>query len=336
MSRCIAILVLALTVGIGYGTDAFAQNSEPRILEAAAFSDLDYPISALAAHEEGRVVLDLSVSPNGIVSDARVATSTGSEALDQASVRIAKGQWRFAPAMQNGQPVAGNVQVEAEWSLPLMAANHAYIETPDSQGATMAVPSAPYAARYSDYPPAAAAGNAQGVVGVRYQVDAAGNVTDAEVVESSGNFRFDAAALRIARNRSFTPASRGGSPVPIWQSLTVSFSILPANATKVDPPCYAQPVLGRDAVLVGATPHRVEVWFDSAKYRTRWETRSVSDWIGTWVRVTEAGEPTEVILFTEGGWMVPTEAVARRLTGGREYPNGRGGCWYYDPVSILG
>jgi len=328
--------LLALLAGIGLGTDALAQNSEPRILEPAAFSDLDYPIGALAAHEEGMVVLDLSISPNGVVSDARIATSTGSEALDRASVRIAKGQWRFSPAMQNGQPIVGNVQVEAEWSLPLTAADHAYIETPDSQGATMAVPSGPYAARYTDYPPAAAAGNAQGVVGVRYQVDASGNVTDAEVVESSGNFRFDNAALRIARNRSFTPASRGGTPVPVWQSLTVSFSILPANATKVDPPCYAQPVLGRDAVLVGATPYRVEVSFDTAKYRTRWQTRTVGDWIGTWVRVSDTGEPTEVILFTDGGWMVPSEAVARRLTGTRDYPSGRGGCWYYDPVSILG
>ena len=336
MSSRIASPLLALIAGVSLGTDALAQNSAPRILEPAAFSELDYPLGALAAHAEGTVVLDLTVSPNGVVSDARVATSTGSEVLDRASVRIAKGQWRFAPAMQNGQPVAGNVQVEGEWSLPLTGANYAYIETPDSQGATMAIPSGPYDARYSDYPPAAAAGNAQGVVGVRYQVDAAGNVTDAEVVESSGNFRFDAAALRIARNRSFTPASRGGAPVSVWQSLTVSFSILPANATRVDPPCYAQPVLGRDAVLVGATPHRVEVSFDTAKYRTRWETRSVSDWIGTWVQVSDAGQPTEVILYTEGGWMVPSEAVARRLTGTRDYPTGRGGCWYYDPVSILG
>jgi TonB family protein len=336
MNSRIAILLLALFSVIGLGTDAFAQSSAPRILEPAVFSELDYPISALAAHEDGTVVLDLSISPSGIVSDARVANSTGSDALDRASVRTAKGQWRFAPATQNGQPVAGTIQVEAQWSLPLTAADHDYIEIPDSQGATMAVPSGPYEARYLDFPPAAAAGRAQGVVGVRYQVDAAGNVTDAAIVESSGNSRFDSAALRIARNRSFSPASRGGTPVSVWQGLTVSFSILPANVTRVAPPCYAQPILARDAVLVGTTPHRVEVWFDSAKYRTRWETRSVSDWIGTWVQVSDAGEPTEVILFTEAGWMVPSEPIARRLTGTRDYPDGRGGCWYYDPVSILG
>ncbi len=336
MNSRIPILLVALFAMAGLGTDALAQDSEPRILEPAAFSDLDYPISALAAHEEGSVVLDLSISPSGLVTDARVANSTGSDALDRASVRTARGQWRFSPAMRNGQAVAGTAQVEAEWSLPLTATEQDYIEVPDSQGATMAVPNGPYDAQYSDYPPAAAAGRAQGVVGLRYQVDAAGNVTNAEIVESSGNFRFDNAALRIAQNRSFTPASRGGTPVSVWQGLTVSFSILPANASRVAPPCYTQPILARDSVLVGTTPHRVEVWFDSAKYRTRWETRSVSDWVGTWVQVSDTGEPTNVILFTEGGWMVPADPIARRLTGQRDYPTGRGGCWYYDPVSILG
>ncbi len=330
------IFLAAVFLAMGLGTGAFAQNSAPRMLTQASFDDIDYPIGALAAHEEGRVVLDLSVSPNGIISDARVVTSTGSEELDRASIRVAKGKWRLAPAMQNGRPVASNTQIEANWSLPLTAVTQNYFDVPDSQGATMALPSGPYGAQYSDYPPAAAAARAQGVVGVRYQVDTNGNVSDAAIVESSGNSRFDAAALRIARNRSFTPATRNGAPASVWQGLTVSFSILPANATRVAPPCYSQPILARDAVLVGATPHRVEVGYDTAKYRTRWETRAVTDWIGTWVRVSNAGEPTEVILFTEGGWMVPSELIASRLTGMRDYPSGQNGCWYYDPVSILG
>lgn len=336
MNVRILIVLAAVFSALGIATPALAQNSAPRVLGSASFDDLDYPIAALAAHEDGRVVLDLSVSPNGIVSDARIATSTGSEALDRASIRVAKGKWRFAPAMQNGPPVAASTQVTTNWSLPLTPATQSYIEIPDSQGATLATPSSGYEARYLDYPPAAAASHAQGVVGVRYQVDAAGSVTDAALVQPSDNWRFDAAALRIARNRSFAPATRNGAPVSAWQGLTVSFSILPANASRLDPPCYAQPILARDAVLVGATPHRVEVWFDSARYRTRWETRAVTDWIGTWVQVSDSGTPTEVILFTEGGWMVPSRPIASRLTGNREYPNGRGCCWYFDPVSILG
>nr|TFG52270.1 MAG: energy transducer TonB [Hyphomicrobiales bacterium] len=336
MSIRIPILLAAVFSMAAFTTGAIAQNVAPRMPEPASFEDADYPLSALAAHEEGRVGLDLSISPSGIISDARIATSSGSDALDRAAIRIAKGRWRFAPAQQDGRAVASNAQVEANWSLPLTPATQNYLEVPDSMGASPARPNGAYEARYSDYPPAAAAGRAQGVVGLRYQVDAAGNVTDAAIVESSGNSRFDNSALRIARNRTFAPATRNGMPVSVWQGLTVSYSILPANATNAPPPCYAAPILAHDAVLVGTTPYRVEVWFDSAKYRTRWETRPVTNWIGTWVQVSDAGEPTNVLLYTEGGWMVPSETISRRLTAARDYPSGRGGCWYYDPVSILG
>jgi TonB family protein len=333
--RILFLLVVVFSVmAISNGT--FAQDSAPRMLTPATFDDAGYPLSALAAHEEGFVVLDLSVSPSGVVSDARIVSSTGSEALDRATVRIAKGHWRFTPAMQGGRPIAASVQVEASWSLPLIPASESYFEVPDVVGASLAVPNSSYEARFLDYPPAAAAGRAQGVVGLRYQVSTTGNVTDAVIVESSGNSRFDASSLLIARNRSFIPASRNGTPVSVWQGLTVSFAILPANASIVRQPCYAQPILARDAVLVGTTPHRVEVSFESAKYRTRWETRAVTDWIGIWVQVSDTGEPTEVLLFTDGGWMVPSDVIVSRLTAARNYPTGRGGCWFYDPVSILG
>jgi TonB family protein len=336
MSIRILVLLAVVFSVMALSTGAFAQDSAPRMLAPASFDDADYPLSALAVNEEGPVVLDLSVSPSGIVSDARIVSSTGSETLDRATIRIAKGHWRFTPAMQNGRPVTASVQVEASWSLPLTPASQSYFEVPDAVGASPAVPNGSYEARFSDYPPAAAAGRAQGVVGLRYQVSTAGNVTDAVIVESSGNSRFDDASLLIARNRSFAAASRNGTPVSVWQGLTVSFSILPANASGVTQSCYAQPILARDAVLVGTTPHRVEVSFTSAKYRTRWATRAVTDWIGTWVQVSNAGEPTEVLLFTDGGWMIPSDVIVRRLTASRDYPTGRGGCWFYDPVSILG
>jgi len=330
------VLVLILCSTSGFSSGATAQDAAPRLLTPAAFSELDYPLGALANNAQGRVVLDVSVSETGIISEARIATSTESELLDRASIRVAKGSWRFEPARRNGQVVASTAQVEAVWTLPLSPAPHAYIEIPDQAGASAPVPDGPYLARYSDYPPSAAVGGSQSVVGLRYQVDAQGNVTDAVVVTPSDNARFNEAALRIARNRSFTPAMRNGAPVSAWQSLTVSFAVLPANAASRPPPCFQQPILARDAVLIGTTPYRVEIWFDTAKYRTRWETRQVEDWLGTWVRVAEDGSPQEVLLYTDDGWMVPSQPIANILTRDREYPAGSGGCWFYDPVSILG
>lgn len=238
--------------------------------------------------------------------------------------------------MQNGQAVTGTTQVEANWTLPLMPTQHAYFDVPDSGGATLAVPDGPYLARYSDYPSTAAAGALQDIVGVRYQVDASGNVSNAEVAVPASYSRFNDAALRIANNRSFAPAMRNGMPVSAWQGLTVSFAVLPSNSASREAPCYAQPVLARDTVLVGTTPYRVEVSYLNAQYTTRWETRQVGDWVGTWVQVSDTGQPTEVLLFTNEGWMTTTQPVAEMLTQEREYPVGNGGCWYYDAVSILG
>ena len=336
MSTRTPTFVLILVAVFGISSGASAQDSAPRLLSPATFSDLDYPLGALAMNAGGRVVLDVDVSPTGVISDATIATSTGSELLDRASIRVAKARWRFEPARRNGQAVAGTAQIEANWTPPLTPTQHPYLEVPDAAGATMPVPTAPYVARYSDYPPSAAAGGMQGLVGVRYQVDTNGNVTDAVVVAPSDYSRFNDAALAIARNRAFTPAMRNGMPVAAWQSLTVAFAVLPANATSRMPPCFMQPVLGRDAVLIGTTPHRVEIWFDTAKYRTRWQTRQVDEWLGTWVRVSDDGAPQEVLLYTEDGWMVPSQPVAGILTRDREYPTGNGGCWFYDPVSILG
>lgn len=328
------LLVLVSTVGVGFG--AWAQNAAPRLLSPATFTGVEYPLGALTRNEDGRVVLNVTVMPTGYVSDASIATSSGSEQLDQASVRIAKGEWRFEPAMQNGQAVAATAEVEANWVLPLTPTQHAYFEVPNSGGATAAVPTGPYMARYADYPPAAAAGGAQGVVGVRYQVDANGNVTDAVLAVPDSNSRFNNAALQIARSRHFTPAMRSGMPVSIWQGLTVSFAVLPSTSTNRPPPCYTQPILAHDAVLIGTTPYRVEVSYLNAQYQTRWETRPVGEWLGIWAQVSDDGAPTEVLLYTDDGWMSPSQPIADLLTRNREYLTGHGGCWYYDAVSILG
>jgi TonB family protein len=336
MSLRTSLIILTLLPAIGFTSAVNAQSTTPRLTTPATFTDLDYPLGALVHNESGRAVLNLTVSPAGVATDATIATSSGSELLDRASIRLAKGRWRFEPAMQNGRAVTAMTQVEATWVLPLTPTTHEYIEVPDSSGASMAMPNAAYSARYFDYPPGAAAGGSQGVVGVRYQVDANGNVTGADVVAPASSPRFNSAALRIAKNRSFRPAMRAGSPVAVSQGLTVSFVVLPAQSARRQPPCYNEPVLGHDAVVVGTTPNRVEVSYFNAKYTTRWETRPVTDWVGIWVQVSASGDPTEVLLYTDNGWMVPSQPVAESLTRDREYPDNRGGCWYYDAVSILG
>ena len=56
-----------------------------------------YPMSALRAHREGKVVLSVTVTPDGDVTSVTVGRSSGDDDLDRAA-REAVREWRFAAA----------------------------------------------------------------------------------------------------------------------------------------------------------------------------------------------------------------------------------------------
>jgi protein TonB len=64
-----------------------------------------YPPDALAHREEGRVLLEIHILPNGRPVSISVATSSGYTVLDNAA-RDAVMDWHFTPAQQFGRPVA--------------------------------------------------------------------------------------------------------------------------------------------------------------------------------------------------------------------------------------
>jgi TonB family protein len=61
-----------------------------------------YPEDALAAKVQGVVIMEVTIDPQGLVSDARVLRSV--PLLDQAAVD-AVSQWEFQPTLVNGTPV---------------------------------------------------------------------------------------------------------------------------------------------------------------------------------------------------------------------------------------
>jgi protein TonB len=64
-----------------------------------------YPPEALAHREQGRVLLEIHVLPNGRPVFISVATSSGYDVLDNAARDAVMG-WHFTPAQQFGRPVA--------------------------------------------------------------------------------------------------------------------------------------------------------------------------------------------------------------------------------------
>lgn len=69
-----------------------------------------YPMQALRNGEQGTVMVSAEISVDGTPSAVQVARSSGSRLLDRAAVDAVR-RWRFRPAMADGQPTAGRVQV---------------------------------------------------------------------------------------------------------------------------------------------------------------------------------------------------------------------------------
>jgi protein TonB len=65
----------------------------------------DYPPTSRRLGEEGSVVLQVLVGPDGKVQDGKVKTSSGFSRLDEAALKHALRAWRFTPGTEDGAPV---------------------------------------------------------------------------------------------------------------------------------------------------------------------------------------------------------------------------------------
>ena len=69
-----------------------------------------YPVLALRRHQEGSVLLNVLVLPNGEVGDVRVLRSSGFSQLDAAAL-TGVGGWHYVPAVRSHRPVSAWVKV---------------------------------------------------------------------------------------------------------------------------------------------------------------------------------------------------------------------------------
>lgn len=76
----------------------------------------EYPRLSRRLREEGKVILNVQVSPAGLATSVSVSTTSGFPRLDQAAVDAVK-RWRFVPAKNGSEPVAAWVQVPLVFAL---------------------------------------------------------------------------------------------------------------------------------------------------------------------------------------------------------------------------
>jgi protein TonB len=75
-----------------------------------------YPVSAVVAHHQGRVVLAVFVDAQSRVSKVEVEKSSGYPELDAAAAAAAQ-DWRFAAGVRDGEPYASVVLVPVTFSM---------------------------------------------------------------------------------------------------------------------------------------------------------------------------------------------------------------------------
>jgi protein TonB len=99
--------------GSGSGGGGVASRAR---LVAGRILDSDYPRAASRAGATGTVLVHLSVGADGRVERCRIARSSGSADLDEATCRLARERFRYSPARDSeGRAVADTVGWKQAW-----------------------------------------------------------------------------------------------------------------------------------------------------------------------------------------------------------------------------
>jgi protein TonB len=109
----------------GTGTSAASANAPPPAPPADRITPLPidgqsppptYPVAALRRGETGTAVLRIQVDAQGHPGGVALIQRSGSRDLDRAAMEAVR-KWRFQPAVQDGEPIAGAVDIPVEFNL---------------------------------------------------------------------------------------------------------------------------------------------------------------------------------------------------------------------------
>jgi TonB family protein len=227
-----SIIVVAVMIAAG-AVFALAQENAPKIIrggvlngKAISLPKPAYPEDAKAAGIGGIVRVEIVIDENGNVESAKAvkdnvsSTDLSTETVDtKASLREAAEQAalkaRFSPTLLSGMPVKvagvitynfvnGSKSDDEQKEINGGILNGKAIELPNAE-----------------YPEAAKAVRAQGVVTVQVTIDEGGNVISASAV--SGHPLLQSAAVAAAREAKFAPTRLEGAPVKVTGLISYNF-----------------------------------------------------------------------------------------------------------------
>lgn len=94
-----------------------ASNGPPHIDTSGANRQPNYPATAIPLRESGAVLVDVLVADDGTAKRVGIHKTSGYPDLDDAAVNAVRN-WKFLPAMQDGQPTSGMTVVQIYFQPP--------------------------------------------------------------------------------------------------------------------------------------------------------------------------------------------------------------------------
>lgn len=162
----------------------------------------DYPSLALMNEIEGTTGFQLTIGPDGLVTNCTILSSSGSPDLDESTCTNVTRRARFEPALDaKGIPTSGRYANRIRWKIPNSAPQISFPRGPVMLGAAWM--------RFlpEDFPPKALAEKRQGRVKMELTISSAGAVSGCKILGSSMHPDLDDQSCKLASSRAaFTPA----------------------------------------------------------------------------------------------------------------------------------
>lgn len=119
MRISVCAVMLATTMTLAFPVVAEANETSAHVDLSAPHDQPPYPDGAQTSGEQGVVFVDVLVRPTGRPAKIRVSQSSGFTDLDNAAVQGVLN-WRFVPALQDGDPVSEWTTVKIVYQLPTL------------------------------------------------------------------------------------------------------------------------------------------------------------------------------------------------------------------------
>ncbi len=175
----------------------------------------DYPLVSVTLKEEGTVSLDVVVKEDGSVGDVQVTKSSGFPRLDLAAVEMVQKRWVYKPVTVRGRAVTCRTQVNVVWRL-----------NSDPPPVPVGSPLIALRMDLADYPEESRQSREQGTVVLMVVIAEDGSIPAANIVQSSGFARLDAASVALLKSKFHpVPAQLAGKPVKTFLGLVMIWSL---------------------------------------------------------------------------------------------------------------